>query len=69
MLIHEILAELRKERAEIEGQLAALTEAIATFERLQNGGRRPRGRPRGSVGKKALELNQVVRQIASAGGS
>ena len=46
--VENILTDLRKDLAATEMRWSTLIEAIATFEQLKNGGRKPRGRPRGS---------------------
>jgi hypothetical protein len=51
MSVEDILVDLRKDQEATEMRWAALTEAIATFERLKNRGRKPRGRPRGASRK------------------
>jgi hypothetical protein len=62
MRVKDILAALRQEQAEIELRLAALTEAIATFERLETADRKPAGRPRDSRRKPATVRVQAAGQ-------
>jgi hypothetical protein len=67
MRFDDVLHELRQERQRCERDLAALSEAIATFELLKNGGRRPRGRPRSLVAKTAPRYSRGVGRMPSSG--
>lgn len=58
-----ILSGLHEERAHLQQRLAALEHAISCLEVLNNGGRRPRGRPRG-LSKSRASFLQPVQHIS-----